>query len=101
MRQEVLDIIINSLNDTASTLGYEMIFAEPPEKTSIYGPDGDLDSLSLVTLVVAIEEAVEDKFEIPLILADEKAISQVNSPFMSIESLINYVLKLLEEKSSG
>lgn len=61
--------------------------------------DGMMDSISLVTLISFVEQAIEDEFDQPIILADEKAMSMRNSPFLSIGSLSDYTVKLLERKS--
>jgi len=47
----------------------------------LYGGAGKLDSIGLVNLIVATEQRLEDIFEISLTLADEKSMSQRNSPF--------------------
>ena len=61
----------------------------------MFGAGGYLDSLSLVSLVVSVEEKIEQKFDMPLILADEKAMSQKRSPFATIGSLTAYVESLM------
>ena len=66
----------------------------------IYGNDGKLDSLGLVNLIVSIEEKVENELGIPIVLADERAMSQKQSPFRTVGSLINYIVMLLEEESN-
>jgi len=48
-------------------------------------------------LITDLEERISDEFDKDITLADEKAMSQRNSPFRSVESLTNYISKLLEE----
>jgi len=71
------------------------------ESTAIYDysiPGGKkLDSLSLVTLIVDIEQKLEDDYEVVLILADDKAMSQKRSPFRSVRTLADYICQLMEE----
>jgi acyl carrier protein len=66
--------------------------------TNLYGKDGNLDSIALVNLIVAVEEAIADEFGVAITLADEKAMSQSESPFKSLRSLSDYILLLLNEK---
>ena len=66
--------------------------------TRLFGEGGGLDSISLVTLIVAVEQAVEDEFEVCITLADEKAMSQRNSPFRSIAALAEYVEQRIAEE---
>jgi len=70
---------------------------EKSTDTVLYGPSGDLDSMALVNLVVAVEQNIEEEFDISITLADEKAMSQRTSPFKTIEALAQYISSLLNE----
>ena len=65
------------------------------EETRLFGGGAPLDSLSLVSLIVEIEEKIEDNFGISLILADEKAMSRRTSPFSKISYLVDYIEELI------
>ena len=65
--------------------------------TTLFGESGRLDSIGLVTLLVAVEQCVEEEIGVSITLADERAISQKNSPFRTVESLADYVTTLLNE----
>jgi hypothetical protein len=54
-----------------------------------------------VSLIVAIEQAVEDELAVSVVLADEKAMSQRSSPFRTVGSLAAYVRARLEERTGG
>tara|TARA_B100000315_G_C14272292_1_gene449216 strand:+ start:125 stop:433 length:309 start_codon:yes stop_codon:yes gene_type:complete len=71
---------------------------EKNTNTVIYGSKGKLDSLGLINLIVAVEQNIEDVFDITITLADERAMSQENSPFRTIKTLTDYIEILLEEK---
>ena len=60
-------------------------------ETRLVGPQSVLDSMHLVSLIVAIEREVEDTFSLTLTLADERALSIKESPFRSIQSLADYI----------
>lgn len=66
--------------------------------TELYGKNGNLDSMGLVAFLIDIEELFLDE-EIQIALSDERAMSQKNSPFRSVESLRDYIEKLLTENS--
>ncbi len=66
----------------------------------LYGQDGGLDSLGFVTFVVAVEQAVEEEMGISITLADEKAMSQRNSPFRTVGTLVDYISALIAEKAA-
>src|SRR5207248_11294823 len=65
-------------------------------ETRLVGPQSVLDSMHLVSLIVAIEREVEDTFSLTLTLADERALSMTESPFRSMQSLADYVGLLIK-----
>jgi len=60
-------------------------------ETRLLGSQSVLDSMHLVSLIVAIEREVEDMFGVTLTLVDEQALSMKESPFRSIQSLADYI----------
>jgi acyl carrier protein len=60
------------------------------QDTALFGRNGILDSLGLVTLVIAVEQAITDQIGVHVSLADEKAMSQQHSPYRTIGSLAEY-----------
>ena len=65
----------------------------------LYGESGKLNSLGLVNFIVAIEQKISDQFDTTITLADEKAVSQRNSPFRSVGTLVDYIRQLLKENA--
>jgi acyl carrier protein len=70
------------------------------KSTLLFGREGVLDSLTLVNLIVAAEQKVQETLNVSITLADDRAMSQKNSPFKSVESLANYIVMLVKEKSN-
>jgi len=70
---------------------------EKSKATNLYGANSPLDSLGLVNLIVGVEDRVNAKFESGISIADEKAMSQVRSPFKTVETLADYIVLLLNE----
>jgi acyl carrier protein len=66
--------------------------------TELYGKDGHLDSMGLVAFLIDIEELFLDE-DIQIALSDERAMSQKNSPFRTVETLRDYIEKLVNEKN--
>jgi len=69
--------------------------------STLFGRDGQLDSMGLVHLLAIIEENAEDEFDIPVTLADERALGQERNPFRSILTLSEYLASLVEDESGG
>lgn len=94
MREDVINVIIKTIEDYNESLEKDNHL--PTNLTeSIYGPDSKLDSLGLVSFIIGLEQDIEDKFDQSISLADEKAMSQKSNPYKNINSLADYVLKLL------
>ena len=62
----------------------------------LFSENGVLDSLGLVNLIMSIEEQFEDYLDTSIVIADEKAMSQKNSPFQSVQSMADYLSKELQ-----
>lgn len=83
---EAIDVSNHAREDTAQI---------PKEETTpLYGTDGLLDSMALVSLLIDIEDACMER-NIDLSLSDERAMSQKNSPFRSVRSLAGYIEGLI------
>ena len=98
MTQKILSIIIK----TTGEIGEEQEVKIPTNlsnETPLFGKQGLFDSLGLVSLVVAVEQAIEDEFGVNVSLADEKAMSQKHSPYRTIGSLAEYASSLIQEDS--
>lgn len=72
---------------------------EITEETRLLGQGTGLDSLGLVTLIVDLEQQLDDDYDVDVVLASEKAMSQKNSPFRSVGTLTDYIWKLAQEES--
>ena len=91
----ITQLIITSLSELNEELN-EPSLENITEQTRLFGGNGALDSLALVSFIADIEESVATKFGKNIVLADEKAMSQKVSPFRTVESLANYIQKLLD-----
>ena len=65
---------------------------------NLIGRQAVLDSLGLVTLIVDLEQRLEEEYGVALVLADERAMSQRSSPFRTPQSLTDYICLLIEEQ---
>jgi len=93
-------VIMNSIEEINRQLENEDQLEKSPN-TILFGNGGVLDSLGLVNFIVIVEQNIENEFDATITLADERAMSQKHSPFMTIESLEDYIEILLEEELNG
>jgi len=94
--KKIIEVIYKSINEMNSQLDDKIKLVESTE-TVLMGSDGKLDSLALVNLIVVIEQNIEDKFDVSITIADERAMSQKRSPFRTIGTLTDYIDTLLKE----
>ena len=69
------------------------------ESTELFGSHGLFDSLGLVTIVLDIESIINEKLNLEIVIADDRAMSQSRSPFRTIGALADYVLLLIQEEN--
>ena len=89
MTEELTQLIVSATRELSAEQG----LAAPAElgpATRLFGEAGLLDSMALVSLVIAVEQAIEEKYQVTIALADEKALSQRSSPYRTIGSLVAY-----------
>lgn len=92
---QIVDLVLRELTALEAQGVAQLDPAAPLDaKTPLFGEVGVLDSVGLVSLVVAVEQAMEDELGIRVSLADERALSQQKSPYRTVESLASYAVSL-------
>jgi acyl carrier protein len=96
-RAVVTDMVVKCLEEILQQDG------QTPERpidgsAQLVGQDSLLDSLGLVRLIADVEQRLHAEHEILVTLADERAMSQKNSPFRSVSALADYICLLAEEQ---
>ncbi len=71
---------------------------EVNSETRLFGPSALLDSTALVSMLIEVEQQINDAEGTEILLADDRAMSQQRSPFRNIGTLAEYVMALLSEK---
>tara|TARA_B100000586_G_C19841627_1_gene314838 strand:- start:61 stop:369 length:309 start_codon:yes stop_codon:yes gene_type:complete len=99
-RNKILESIYAAIDEVNEQLPEDQNLEKSLE-TVLLGSSGKLESVNLVNLLVAIEENIEETFGIPISITDERAVSEKNSPFRTVETLCNFMLNLLDEKQNG
>jgi D-alanine--poly(phosphoribitol) ligase subunit 2 len=94
MTDDLVPLIVKTLRDVNE--GTERSLPEElGADTPLFGRNGVLDSLGLVSLVVAVEQEIERAFGLAVSLADEKAMSQTSSPYRTVGALAGYASRLI------
>lgn len=98
--ENIVAAIYRAVDWINTELPPDRLLIKAPE-TRLLGSESVLDSMHLVSLIIAIEREVEDTFGLALTLADERALSMNASPFRSIQSLADYIGILLSDARTG
>ena len=99
-RNIAYDIVVASLQEVFAQSG--MPAAENVNgDTVLVGKDAVLDSLGVVSLIVEVEQRLEGAHGISVTLANDKAMSQKNSPFRTVAVLTDHVMAMATEVSAA
>jgi acyl carrier protein len=94
-RGAIQQIILEALTSINEERPAEERFPVGPD-TLLFGTDAPLDSLSLVSVIVDVEQAVSDAAGTEVSLTDDRAMSQEVSPFTDVGTLTDYILTVPE-----
>lgn len=99
-RENIINLLLTTLEAHFDEINESVDLTEK-ENVKLFGGDGLLDSIGLVSYVVEVEEKLGDEYDISVILADEKAMSRRTSPFARVSYLADYILEVVNEDSNG
>jgi acyl carrier protein len=91
------EVIVPAINEYNSSLSDSDIKIELDDSCILFGNDGVLDSIGLVSFIVILEEHLQQKIKKNISLVSDKAMSRKHSPFQTISSLSKYIQDLLQE----
>jgi acyl carrier protein len=99
-KDEVLNLVYRVIDTTNRHLPPGKAIVKSPDAV-LFGDAGNLDSLGLVNLIVNLEDEIHTSLGVPILLADEKAMSQTKSPFRTVASLAEYLSILINETQNS
>jgi len=92
--KEVEQLIIEALNELNDEFpDNEKIIIS--SDTILFGKDSQIDSLSLVSLIVSIESKLCSILDRDLSLTDDRAMTRSESPFLNVQTLKSYILEIV------
>lgn len=100
MRNEVVILILKVL-ERENEMRQQTIDLTRGEAVELYGTAGALDSMGLVSLIVEVETEIHEQYAIPLTLVSNSAMSAQRSPFSTVGSMADYVVKQMQELPNG
>jgi hypothetical protein len=94
-KEQIKELVFNAIDE----LNQQMKSDEQMDKSEmlvLFGPSATLDSLGFINLITTIEENIEDELDLIVTIIDEKAMSREDSPFLTVGTLIEYLLELVK-----
>ena len=95
-KEKITEIIFSVIDDINLELPDNMKLNKDLG-TVLFGEGSAIDSLALVNFVVVSEQRILEELDQSISLTDERAMSQKNSPFRTVETLVDYIKVLIEE----
>lgn len=98
-KSKALDLVRQTLNDLSYELGKPELANATPD-LRLLGASSPLDSMALVSLIADLEGRIATEFGKEVVLADERAMSAIRSPFRSVGTLAEHIHSLVEGGST-
>ncbi len=98
-KKDVLEAIFQAISGVNETLPTYKKIEKLPE-TALFGVSSTIDSLELTLLIVAIEQKIVEVLGQRITLVDHNTMSEEKSPFLTIQTLVDYITVLLEDCAS-
>lgn len=95
--EKVVKIVIDQVEQLRDTLTEEQKF-EVNKDTKLFGNNSNIDSLSLVSIIVDLEMLFSEEYGFDLSLTDDRAMTREISPFISITSLADYIVEIINNQ---
>ena len=97
--EKILKVIYRAVDSVNKELGLEVKIVKDPQ-TRLLQEESGLDSLGVVTLIMAIERELKRTLKVSMTLVNEEMLSKKRtSPFFSIQTLADYILKQLKKNA--
>lgn len=90
------ELILSALNDVNDEQPEDERIEVGPN-TPLFGPDAQIDSLALVSVIVDVETALNVDYDLPISLTDDRAMTREISPFDDVQTLKDYIVELVAE----
>lgn len=97
-REKALEAIFSAIEELNMQLSDESKIPNK-ETTALFGESTSLDSLSLVNLVMMVEQNIAMETGEEVLLASEAAMSRKRSPYLSVSTLADYAVEVASDNN--
>ena len=89
IRERLIKLLVQFVEENEIELDMDVVL---DENIRLIGTSSIFDSMELVQFIVEVESLLDEEFELEIELTSEKAMSRRNSPFISINTLTEYIV---------
>ncbi len=100
MQENIVLMLFSAIEEINQFLPAEEQLEKDLE-TPLAGDFGRLDSAGLINLIVVAEQKTADELGVPILLTDDRTMSQVDRVFRTIGTLADYIEQLVNEIQNG
>ncbi len=93
-KERIIELIYDVVDEFNETSSDDRKLEKSPG-CKLFGKQGKLDSLDLVELTAQLEDKIYTEFNVPISLTIEEGTT--GNPFLTIETLQNHILSLLQK----
>lgn len=93
LAQKIVEEAIDEINATQ----LDGIYIEKMHETLLLSSSSEVDSLTLVRLLLEIERLAEESYGKSIVVVDESAFESEQSPFVTVGALIAHINRLLAQ----
>jgi uncharacterized Rmd1/YagE family protein len=97
MKKKIDGQLLKLLLDFIKENEIDINSSEVDMSTKLIGSNSIFDSIELVSFIVETEQFIDDNYDVQVQLASESAMSRRRSPFISLNSLKEYIIELSDE----
>ena len=98
-KEKIIQVIFDMVDGFNEQLS-ENLPLEKSVDTALLGKSSVIDSLALVSLIVATEQKLQEEFGLSVTLVNEDAMSEEDSPFKTIGTLVDHIFLLLKDHAN-
>jgi acyl carrier protein len=95
-RETISNAVIENVKNLVETFPQAEQFVVN-EDTVLFGLGSQIDSLSLVSVIVDLEMHYSTELDVEFSLTDDRAMTRAISPFDSVKNLVDYIDELISE----
>jgi acyl carrier protein len=95
-KNKIEEIVISQVREVVSTIEGSEVFCIDAN-TVLFGSGSNIDSLSLVSVIVDLETLFFEEYGFEISLTDDRAMTREINPFDNVSNLVGYILEVIDD----